>query len=176
VPIPETELEEFEPPNGGWTRCDFERANHESAHALAAHVLDLRIYEVRIDRPLDRNRRGPDPLGYCSTEKLTGEDRWNMLVSLAPLIVEGKAPKRPPALNDASHGDEFNAAVVIYEEEIHEALYWGYVALLEWLLRTRTVRKKGVALSSALLEHGALPGSEVERIFEAEAAVTPQVS
>ena len=164
---PETDEDEFEPACGGWATCDFEKANHEAAHALVAHVLGLKVWEVRIDRPLKRTRRGPDPLGFCRYEKTTGEFRWKqMLVALAPWIVEGKAPERPPSLDDAGLGDEMSAAVVAFELEISELLYQVYLAYLEGLLKQPTARKKGQALSRALLDHGALNGDGVRRIFE----------
>ena len=162
-----TDEDEFEPAYGDWATCDFEKANHESAHALVAHLLGLKVWEVRIDRPLNRTRRGPDPLGFCRYDKTFGEFRWKeMLVALAPKIVEGKAPERPPSLDDAERGDEMSAAVVAFELEIGELLYQAYLAYLEGLLRQPTARKKGLALSTALLEHGALKGDEVQRIFE----------
>jgi hypothetical protein len=169
--MPDDPQTDFEPASGGWTRADFERVNHETAHALAAHVLNLGVLEVRIDRPINRSRRGPDPLGYCKFEKVTGELAWkHMLVALAPDIMEGKAPERPPSLNDAERGDELSVAKIAFELEISKFLFQAYCAFLEAKLRTPDAKRKGRALSSALLDHEALPGQEVERIFrEAEA-------
>ena len=106
-------------------------------------------------------------MGFCRYDKTFGEFRWKeMLVALAPMIVEGKAPERPPSLDDAGPGDEMSAAAVAFELEISEFLYQAYLAYLEHLLKQPTARKKGEALSRALLDHGALRGDEVRRIFE----------
>ena len=172
-PTPGTE-DEFEPPSpGSWGWHSLAEANHESAHALAVHVLGLKVLEVRIDKPMNRGTRGIDPLGRCEYEKVRDDQRWKaMLVALAPSVMSGTCPERPPRLDNAERGDMFNAAVIIYEEEIDDVLYGGYCALLDNLVSTPLARKKGLALGTALLERGALRGSEVEALFaevEAEA-------
>lgn len=170
MPDDQTTEDEFEP-GSGWNRSDLDVLNHEVAHAQVADFMSVKILEVRIDNPLNWLTRGPDSRGCCITEKIVGEDRWkDLCISLAPLIVENRAPKSIPSLDTAEPGDEMNIAIICYELEISSERYANLLSFTEAILEYSPSREKGTALSRELLDHGALPGHEVERIFrEAEA-------
>lgn len=164
-PTDQTDEDEFEPASG-WNRSSLDVASHETAHAQVADFLGVEIKEVRIDNPVNRFTRGPDPRGRCITEKINNGRHWKHLcISLAPMIVEGRAPQSPPSLSTAEYGDEMNIAQLCYELEIDAEKYDTFLHTTIAILEHPIVKKKGNALSRALLDHGALKGDEVRRIF-----------
>jgi hypothetical protein len=150
----------FEPATPGtWTTIARVAANHESAHALAAFLLDGELQEVRIDDP-DTN-----VVGHVAWRVKQGDGLWKKIaVALAPLILTKRCPDYPPSLQ-SDDGDEENAARTCHKLTTTEAEYRECVAVIAALLDLPSSKRKLTALSSALLERGALSGEDATKIL-----------
>jgi hypothetical protein len=166
---------EFEAPlPGSWTALDRLEANHEAAHALAADLLSLRVFEVRIDKPLHPADNKPGFVyGHCIHQRAPREDLWkDIAVALAPLILANRCPGFPPYLF-SDDGDERTAAMVAHDIGMTEQEWDNTVDIISTLLEFPSSKRKLKALSGALLEHGALPGGEVHRLLSLSGAQEP---
>ena len=157
-----TPLDEFEPAVS-WNVAALGTANHESAHAVAAVLFDVKVIEVRIDRP------GVDgSLGWCATVKHA--DKWrSAAVAIAPHAVAGTAGATPDLLSDDS--DIWHAAQYFYDSGRLAADWPAFIEMVRELLLLLASRAALRVVSGALLEHGALRGDDVHRLVAAEAAI-----
>ena len=157
-----TPLDEFEPAVS-WNVAALGTANHESAHAVAAVLFDVKVIEVRIDRP------GVDgSLGWCATVKHA--DKWrNAAVAIAPHAIAGTAGATPDLMADDS--DAWHAAQYFWDSGRSVSTWPAFVSTVRELLLIPSSRAELRVVSGALLEHGALRGDDVHRLVAAEAAI-----
>jgi hypothetical protein len=153
----------FEKPlAGSWLPIDYTIANHEAAHALITALLGIEVFEARIDRPLaERDSLGRDALGWVRRAHVPHAGA-NLAITIAPLVFEQRAPDFPSLVAD--DGDELEAALFIHAADMTRDEYRTVVGEVENLLHSH----KGAltAISSLLLEHGAIPGGEIKRILD----------
>jgi hypothetical protein len=155
-----------EPLEGSWSILDRATANHESCHAVAAVLLDLEVFEVRIDRPIDRH---PSTSGWVKAAR--PEEAWRAVaLSIAPLIFDKRVPKFPSLNSD--DGDEFNAAVVVHDAGISPERFGEIIELATELLELPSSKRALKAVAGALLERGAIPGPEVKQMVNDAAKVS----
>jgi hypothetical protein len=81
-----------------------------------------------------------------------------------PLIFEKRLPSFPSLNSD--DGDEFNAAVVIHDSGITRERWAEIVELATELLELPFSQRAITAISSQLLERGALPGREIKQLVD----------
>jgi hypothetical protein len=157
----------FEPASG-WTSADFETAQHEAGHAIVAALwAGAHVDEVRIDRP-DANVLGH--LRYAMhdrPEELTPEEkraklRDRLTVILAGPLACGEDIQWPVFGPDGT--DRGHAGSLIMLLGLTEAEVTSVIAHTKALCRLyqREIR----ALASALLDRGAIPGSEIFEVVQ----------
>ena len=160
----------FEAPGpGAWSNLDMVTANHEAAHATMASILGVEIFEARIDRPL-----GPGRHSYGGWVRMArAEDgRKAVLLSIAPVVLEDRVPATRPSLM-SDDGDEFDAAVFVYDSGMSEEEWTETIEIARGLLAMPSAKRALKAVSGALLARGAIPGVEVKQILtDAEALST----
>ncbi len=158
-----TAVDEFEPAHAGsWTRADRREANHESAHAVVAVLVGLTVTECRIDKP-----ESVWCCGRTGVEPDVGNLHGHLLATIAGPIIDGRPISWPPRAG-AGQDDEKVAAHILGRVAMDE-LAWG-VAHAEVIALFRSNKAAMMAVSGALLEHGALHGADVHRLVtEAEA-------
>ncbi len=157
-----TAIDEFEAPHpGSWTRADLRSANHEAAHAVVAVLCGLTVTESRIDKI-----ETPWSCGYTRVVPDLENLRGHLLATIAGPIIDGNPIGWPPL--GAGQDDEKVAAHILGRVAMDE-LAWG-VAHAEVIALFRSNKAAMMAVSGALLEHGALHGADVHRLVtEAEA-------
>lgn len=159
------ELEFSAPSPGSWdrTKTGFALANEEAAHAALCLYFEIPIREIRIDNPItDEANVG----GWVSTIPDTSKEGLEEFVkaTLAGPLATGREIPWPPSSVD-SH-DEAILARLTYILGYDKARWDSAVFFVKEFLQFPSIQRAVKAISSALLERGAIPGDEVRRLVD----------
>ena len=172
TPMKEPEFEGSSPGSWDSTRSGFALANEEAAHAAFCLYFEIPIREVRIDNPItDKANVG----GWVRTIPNTSKEGLenHLKATLAGPLATGREIPWPPSSVDSS--DEAILARLAYILGYDKARWDEAVFFVKEFLQFPTTQRAVRAISSALLERGAIPGDELKRIvFSARALSTPR--
>ncbi len=142
-----------------WNLADHATLTHECCHAqVAVWFPGIHIVEVRIDRP------GDHVGGHVNILVDRGRSYEALCVMIAGEIGTGGTIGWPPRPD--KYGDEKNAAMLVARLGLDEQGWDDAHALVREVLAQPTVRAFGRELAYRLRLEGALPGDEVEAIYE----------
>jgi hypothetical protein len=160
----------FELPSpGSWdrSRTGLALVNEEAAHAAVCLLLGIPIQEVRVDRPICN---GPDVDGWVKTVPDMSTEGLEMQVKalLAGPLAVGREISWPPSFID---GDDEGALARLCHVLGYDRARWDLAVFwVREVLQFPSTKRARLAIGSALLERGAIPGDELWQIVGDEAA------
>lgn len=153
-------MAEFEPPSY-WTR-DIDLAHHEAGHAVIALWHDVEVLETRIDRP-DVGADGRTRFRKIDFAKASRDElKAQLAATLGGPLANNQRMTWPLSGYDTTDEGWAKTFVFLldYSRDEFEQVQSTTAGILQFL--QSDVR----ALAAALLDRGAIPGSEIKQVIK----------